>query len=106
MSDKYFRRFRLPTIKKKIKTQRLKTILINYNISKLKFLKIDTEGHDCIILTDYFNTFEEHKCPIKKIQFEWKHCNNLPQYPKWSNPVINEQCKWCGIYHKDGKKKT
>ena len=50
-----------------IKRVRIKSIIDKYNITSLDLLKIDTEGHDCIILNDYINTVE---ILPKVIQFE------------------------------------
>ena len=46
---------------------RIKTLIDKYEITDIDFLKIDTEGHDCVILNDFLDT-----CDIKpsKIQFE------------------------------------
>ncbi|NOQ49227.1 MAG: hypothetical protein GQ553_00980 [Nitrosomonadaceae bacterium] len=49
------------------KVIRIKSIIDKYNITSLDLLKIDTEGHDCIILNDYLNTVE---ILPKVIQFE------------------------------------
>ena len=46
---------------------RIKSIIDKYNITALDLLKIDTEGHDCIILNDYLNTVDVLP---KVIQFE------------------------------------
>jgi len=50
-----------------VKVVRIKSIIDKYNITSLDLLKIDTEGHDCIILNDYLNTVE---ILPKVIQFE------------------------------------
>jgi FkbM family methyltransferase len=50
-----------------VKVVRIKSIIDKYNITSLDLLKIDTEGHDCIILNDYLNTVEVLP---KVIQFE------------------------------------
>lgn len=39
-----------------VPVKRIKTILNDFNVFSISLLKIDTEGHDCIILNDYFNT--------------------------------------------------
>lgn len=46
---------------------RIKTLLEKHGITDIDFLKIDTEGHDTIILNDFLDT-----CDIRprKIQFE------------------------------------
>ena len=53
--------------KQKVKVVRIKSIIDKYNITSLDLLKIDTEGHDCVILNDYLNTVE---ILPKVIQFE------------------------------------
>jgi len=50
-----------------VQVVRIKSIIDKYNITSLDLLKIDTEGHDCIILNDYLNTVE---ILPKVIQFE------------------------------------
>ena len=37
---------------------RCKNIIDKYNVLEIDLLKIDTEGHDCIILNDYLDTVE------------------------------------------------
>jgi FkbM family methyltransferase len=57
-----------PSIKREtVQVVRIKSIIDKYNITSLDLLKIDTEGHDCIILNDYLNTVE---ILPKVIQFE------------------------------------
>ena len=51
----------------KVKVVRIKSLIDKYNIEKVQFLKIDTEGHDCIILNDYLDTVG---ILPKMIQFE------------------------------------
>jgi FkbM family methyltransferase len=50
-----------------VRVERIKTLIDKYGITKIEHLKIDTEGHDCIILNDFLDT-----CDIKpkKITFE------------------------------------
>lgn len=50
-----------------VKVVRIKTLLDKHEIKRIDLLKIDTEGHDCIILNDFLDT-----CDIKPkvIQFE------------------------------------
>lgn len=50
-----------------VKVQRIKTLLDKHGVTDIEELKIDTEGHDCVILNDFLNT-----CEIRpsKIQFE------------------------------------
>ena len=55
------------THKETVKVVRIKSIIDKYKITELDLLKIDTEGHDCVILNDYLNTVE---ILPKVIQFE------------------------------------
>lgn len=50
-----------------VPVRRIKSILDEHNVTAIDFLKIDTEGHDCIILNDLLNTVD---IIPKKIQFE------------------------------------
>jgi FkbM family methyltransferase len=60
-------------VKNTVKVMRIKELLEKHGIYEIEFLKIDTEGHDCIILNDFLNT-----CDIKpnKIQFENNELSN------------------------------
>lgn len=60
-------------VKETVQVVRIKTLLDKHGITKIDFLKIDTEGHDTIILNDFLDT-----CDIipNKIQFE---CNVLSE---------------------------
>lgn len=56
---------------KKVKLIKFSDIIINYKIENIKYLKIDTEGHDTIILKDYIDYCQNfNKCISEKIQFE------------------------------------
>jgi len=46
------------THKETVKVVRIKSIIDKYNITEIDLLKIDTEGHDCIIVNDYINTVD------------------------------------------------
>lgn len=39
-----------------VKVERIKTVLERHNITQIDTLKIDTEGHDTVILNDYLDT--------------------------------------------------
>lgn len=54
-----------PIKKETVKVVRIKTLLDKYNINNINLLKIDTEGHDCTILNDFFDTV--NFLPIKII---------------------------------------
>jgi len=51
----------------KVKVLKIKTILDKHNVTAIDFMKIDTEGHDCIILNNFF---DEVDFLPKKIQLE------------------------------------
>lgn len=51
----------------RVKVVRIKSIIDKYNVTHIDFLKIDTEGHDCIILNDFLDTVD---ILPKVIQFE------------------------------------
>lgn len=59
----------------KVKVVRIKSLIDKYTITDIELLKIDTEGHDCIILNDYLDTVN---ILPKVIQFE----NNVLSNPK------------------------
>lgn len=73
-------------VKNTVEVVRIKTLLEKHGITEIDTLKIDTEGHDCVILNDFLDT-----CDIRprKIQFEnnslsdqeevIKLCNRLHQ---------------------------
>lgn len=57
--------------KKKVQLIKFSDILIDYKIENIKFLKIDTEGHDTIIMKDYIDYCSSiGRCISDKIQFE------------------------------------
>lgn len=67
--------------KEVVKVSRIKPILDKHGITDIEFLKIDTEGHDTIILNDFLDT-----CDIRprKIQFE---SNTLSSFEDVNNAV-------------------
>jgi hypothetical protein len=82
-------------IKKEIVNILPLTKIINiFNIESIDFLKIDTEGHDCIIMSDILPYIVDKKINIKKIQFEIntlslkKDQNNIIQILLDNNYVI------------------
>lgn len=50
-----------------VPVRRIKSIIDEHNVTHIDFLKIDTEGHDCIILNDFLDTVD---ILPKVIQFE------------------------------------
>ena len=53
--------------KNTINTKRLSEIIDEYGIKSIGFLKIDTEGHDAIILEDYLNECFTNNYPLPEI---------------------------------------
>jgi FkbM family methyltransferase len=53
--------------KERVKVVKIKSLIDKYDISEIDFLKIDAEGHDCIILNNFL---DEVSIYPKKIQFE------------------------------------
>lgn len=51
----------------RVKVVKIKSLIDKYDISEIDFLKIDTEGHDCLILNNFL---DEVSIFPKKIQFE------------------------------------
>lgn len=64
-----------------VKVVRIKSIIDKYQVKKIDFLKVDTEGHDCVILNDFLDTVD---IMPKKIQFE----NNVLSDPKQVNDLV------------------
>jgi FkbM family methyltransferase len=56
-----------------VEKKTLYDVLQNYNIAKIKYLKIDTEGHDCYIINKFIDDIQINGCyhllPLK-IRFE------------------------------------
>lgn len=73
-----------------IEVVRIKSIIESNNVKDIELLKIDTEGHDTVILNDYLDTVD---IKPKKIQFE----NNSLSDQK-------EVLKVCSRLHKLGYK--
>lgn len=56
-----------------VKTQRLDKIIAKYNVSSLSILKIDTEGHDTIILSKFFEDYLSEKIKFLPKQIIFEH---------------------------------
>ena len=65
--------------KDKVKVVRIKTLLDKHNITDIDLLKVDTEGHDTIILNDYLDTVDFLP---RKIQFEANVLSDLVEVYK------------------------
>lgn len=59
------------SLKQKVKTFTLNQICEKYDIHEIDFLKIDTEGHDLIVL----QSIDLQKVHVKMIKIEHKHLN-------------------------------
>jgi FkbM family methyltransferase len=69
--------FDLERIRKdKVKIVKIKSLIDKYEIKVIDYLKIDTEGHDCIILNNFL---DEVKIFPKTIQFEYNSLSNLEE---------------------------
>lgn len=51
----------------KVKVVRIRSIIKKHNVTEIDVLKIDTEGHDCVILNDFLDTVD---ILPNQIQFE------------------------------------
>jgi len=69
---------------------RIKTLLQKHGITEIETLKIDTEGHDCVILNDFLDT-----------------CSILPRTIQFENNSLSNQeevIKLCDRLHQKGYK--
>jgi len=64
--------------KSTVDTKRLSTIIDEYKIKSIGFLKIDTEGHDATILEDYFNECLINNYPLPII-IRFEHNGLYPE---------------------------
>jgi len=61
----------------KVKMMSWKTLISKYRINTINYLKIDTEGHDHVILKSYFEECEKNpKLYANKILFEYNESSN------------------------------
>jgi autotransporter strand-loop-strand O-heptosyltransferase len=68
----------------KVPTISWKTLIETYGVESIGYLKIDTEGHDHIIMRDFLNYCREHSFPIpSKITLEYHDgVSNKPEIDK------------------------
>lgn len=69
-------------VKDTVKVVRIASLIAKHGINQIDFLKIDTEGHDTIILNDFLDTVD---IKPNKIQFEFNVLSN----PKQVGDLIN-----------------
>lgn len=73
--------------KKNVPVINFETIFKKYNVESLELLKVDTEGHDCIIMEDYLGyVSNNHNLLAKKIIFE----SNILSNQASVNSIINK----------------
>lgn len=56
------------------------TLINTYNVTSISYLKVDTEGHDCVILNSLFDYYDKHKIYNilpKKILFESNYLTDI-----------------------------
>lgn len=70
-----------PSVVKKqtVKVVRIKSIIEKYNVTHIDFLKVDTEGHDHIIINDFLDTVD---ILPNKIKFEYNYVSNKEEIEK------------------------
>ena len=49
---------------------RIDDLFGRYDVTSIKFLKIDTEGHDCLIMRNIIKCIQSNKIQIEQIKFE------------------------------------
>lgn len=79
--------------KVKVPMMSFRTLVACYNINSIKFLKIDTEGHDCIILKSVLEELRDVKSNLKKpemIQFETNHLSSKQDQDFTTTTFVNE----------------
>lgn len=67
-----------------VKVERIKTVLDRHNITSIDELKIDTEGHDTVILNDYLDTVDFLP---DKIIFEANDLSSITELNKTINKL-------------------
>jgi FkbM family methyltransferase len=77
-----------------IQVLRMIDIITKYNVNHIDYLKIDTEGHDCIILNDYLDTIDIR--PLK-IMFEYNVLSNKDSVLELIKRLttLGYECKEC-----------
>lgn len=74
----------------KIPVKRFESLVNEYDIESINFLKIDTEGHDCVILNDYLDICDKKpELLSKKILFESNELTNKVEVEQLINRLVN-----------------
>lgn len=77
-------------IEQAIKAKKIGNIIKEYNITSLDLLKIDTEGHDAVILNNFFDDYESSLITFLPTIIAFEH-NGL--YPENDYTVIINRAK-------------
>lgn len=76
--------------KTNVTVKNFETIVKEFNVESIDYLKIDTEGHDCVILNDYINFCEkEPNLFANKIEFESNILSNQNEVKNIIDKLIN-----------------
>jgi FkbM family methyltransferase len=73
-----------------VETKKLSTIIENMNVKGIYYLKIDTEGHDCVILKEFHNDIVNNDSLPHLILFESNILSNKKEIDNIINLFINK----------------
>lgn len=76
-------------------------IINKYNVDGIYFLKIDTEGHDTIILNNFLNSINDNKLLPHKIQLETNVLSNSNDTNQLLNRLTNIGYRICDVLSQD-----
>jgi len=68
--------------KKNVKTIKFQDLINQFNIKYIGHLKIDTEGHDHIILKDVIKSISQNELEVRKLEFEYNSLSNKIELDK------------------------
>jgi len=75
-----------------------KTLISQYNVESVEFIKIDTEGHEYIILKDYFEMCKNNPLLYAdKIMFEYNENSDMPALDRLVSSVDVYDFELCGF---------
>ena len=79
----------------KVEMMSWKTLISNYKINTIDYLKIDTEGHDHVILKSYFDECEKNpKLYANKIMFEYNESSDKVSLDSIVNKLTNYEVEY------------
>ena len=70
-----------------VKCMTLRSLLRKYEITEIGFFKVDTEGHDHIIMHQLLELMDEGLAVTNKILFEYNHLSDKQQLDKISDKI-------------------